>query len=164
MIRRPLRSTRTDTLLPYTTLFRSLGRRSDAPLATPDEAPRLVVHSASLAEALDGADAHPAVRSQQARAEAAHTNVVLERRNRFPDITVGVGAMQLGNGIESTELMLEVEIPFQQRARREPERESRLLEDEALARLDAAQRAGEEHVGSAECRERVCRDVEIAVC
>src|SRR3546814_15022419 len=69
------------------------------------------------------------VRSQQARAEAAHTNVVLERRNRFPDITVGVGAMQLGNGIESTELMLEVEIPFQQRARRERERESRLLEE-----------------------------------
>src|SRR3546814_9346928 len=146
MIRRPPRSTRTDTLFAYTKLFRSLsakqeaastlnavrGRRSEAPLATPDEAPRLGVHSASLAEALDGADAHPAVRSQQARAEAAHTNVVLERRNRFPDITVGVVAMQLGNGIESTELMLEVEIPFQQRARRERERESRLLEDAAL--------------------------------
>src|SRR3546814_9742612 len=40
------------------TLNAVLGRRSDAPLATPDEAPRLVVHSASLAEALDGADAH----------------------------------------------------------------------------------------------------------
>jgi len=104
------------------TLNAVLGRRSDSPLATPDEPPRLVVQSASLAEALDGADAHPAVRSQQARAEAARTNVVLERRNRFPDITVGVGAMQFGNGIESTELMLEVEIPFQQRARRERER------------------------------------------
>src|SRR3546814_15426077 len=33
MIRRPPRSTRTDTLFPYTTLFRSLGRttRSDTP-------------------------------------------------------------------------------------------------------------------------------------
>src|SRR3546814_1623641 len=29
MIRRPPRSTRTDTLFPYTTLFRSLGRRRD---------------------------------------------------------------------------------------------------------------------------------------
>lgn len=131
------------------TLNAVLGRRSDAPLATPDEAPRLVVHSASLAEALDGADAHPAVRSQQARAEAAHTNVVLERRNRFPDITVGVGAMQLGNGLESTELMLEVEIPFQQRVRRERERESRLLEDAALARRDATLRAVEERGASA---------------
>lgn len=131
------------------TLNAVLGRRSDAPLATPDEAPRLVVHSASLAAALDGADAHPAVRAQQARAEAARTNVVLERRNRFPDITVGVGAMQLGNGIDSTELMLEVEIPFQQRARRERERESRLLEEAALARRDATLRAVEERGASA---------------
>ncbi|HAV72230.1 MAG TPA: TolC family protein [Stenotrophomonas sp.] len=126
------------------TLNAVLGRRSDAPLVTPDEAPRLTVHSASLAEALDRADGHPAVRSQQARAAAAHTNVVLERRNRFPDLTLGVGAMQLGNGIESTELMLELEIPFQQRARRERERGSRLLEDAALARMDATLRAVEE--------------------
>ena len=131
------------------TLNAVLGRRSDAPLATPHEAPRLFVHSTSLAEALDGADTHPAVRSQQARAEAARTNVVLERRNRFPDITVGVGAMQLGNGIESTELMLEVEIPFQQRARRERERESRLLEEAALARMDATLRNVEERGASA---------------
>ncbi len=131
------------------TLNAVLGRRSDAPLATPGEAPRLAVHSASLAEALDDADAHPAVRSQQARAEAARTNVVLQRRNRFPDITLGVGAMQLGNGLESTELMLEVEIPFQQRARRERERESRLLEDAALARRDATLRAVEESGASA---------------
>ena len=52
-------------------------------------------------------------------------------------MTVGVGAMQIGNGLESTELMLEVEIPFQQRARRERERESRLLEEAALARTEA---------------------------
>src|SRR3546814_15450811 len=31
MIRRPPRSTRTDTLFPYTTLFRSLGRAQDRP-------------------------------------------------------------------------------------------------------------------------------------
>src|SRR3546814_18778035 len=33
MIRRPPRSTRTDTLFPYTTLFRSLARRFDGGLA-----------------------------------------------------------------------------------------------------------------------------------
>ncbi|MBH1659553.1 TolC family protein [Stenotrophomonas maltophilia] len=131
------------------TLNAVLGRRADAPLATADEAPRLAVHSASLAEALDDADAPPAVRSPQARAAAARTNVVLQRRNRFPDITLGVGAMQFGNGIESTELMFEVEIPFQQRARRERERESRLLEDAALARRDATLRAVEERGASA---------------
>lgn len=126
-----------------------LGRRSDAPLATPDEPPTLVIHAASLAATLDGAEAHPAVRSQQARADAARTNVMLQRRNRFPDITLGVGAMQLGNGIESTELMLEIEIPFQQRARRDRESESRLLEDAALARRDATLRAVEERGASA---------------
>src|SRR3546814_4809969 len=35
MIRRPPRSTRTDTLFPYTTLFRSLRRRSVAFMPTP---------------------------------------------------------------------------------------------------------------------------------
>src|SRR3546814_3163177 len=33
MIRRPPRSTRTDTLFPYTTLFRSLSRRLGSPLS-----------------------------------------------------------------------------------------------------------------------------------
>ena len=131
------------------TLNAVLGRRADAPLTTPDGMPGLVVRSASLADALSGTDAHPAVRAQQARAESARTNVALQRRNRFPDITVGVGAMQIGNGIESTELMLEVEIPFQQRARRERERESRLLEEAALARRDATLRAVEERGASA---------------
>src|SRR3546814_4564428 len=38
MIRRPPRSTRTDTLFPYTTLFRSVARGLEMPaLATPDE-------------------------------------------------------------------------------------------------------------------------------
>ncbi|WP_083536956.1 TolC family protein [Steroidobacter denitrificans] len=118
-----------------------LGRQANARLASPEGPPVLPVHSPDLSNALDTADAHPAVRSQQARAEAAHTNVTLQRRNRFPDVTVGVGAMQFGNGIESTALMLEVEIPFQQRARRERERESRLLEQAALARKALALRA-----------------------
>ena len=38
------------------TLNAVLGRRSDAPLATPDEAPGLFVRSASLAEALNRAE------------------------------------------------------------------------------------------------------------
>src|SRR3546814_12453760 len=47
MIRRPPRSTRTDTLFPYTTLFRSGGRTSSSdrdvrPSGRPQAAPRLV--------------------------------------------------------------------------------------------------------------------------
>src|SRR3546814_9112099 len=37
MIRRPPRSTRTDTLFPYTTLFRSTGQRFEIGLATDDD-------------------------------------------------------------------------------------------------------------------------------
>src|SRR3546814_1394081 len=40
MIRRPPRSTRTDTLFPYTTLFRSTRRRAEAFLTTLDLTPR----------------------------------------------------------------------------------------------------------------------------
>ena len=125
-----------------------LGRPLDAQLATPADAPQLVVRSASVSDALQ-TKTHPLVQAQQARAEAARTNVELQRRNRLPDVTLGVGAMQLGNGLESTELMLEVEIPFQQRARRERERETRLLEEAALVRVEAAQRALEGQGGAA---------------
>src|SRR3546814_19122707 len=38
MIRRPPKSTRTDTLFPYTTLFRSLLARLDRPLGHPEQA------------------------------------------------------------------------------------------------------------------------------
>src|SRR3546814_7158108 len=39
MRQRPPRSTRTDTLLPYTTLFRSLPRRTSADAAAPERSP-----------------------------------------------------------------------------------------------------------------------------
>jgi len=117
-----------------------LGREANAPLAPPAEIPALHVLSSELSAALEDVDMHPAVQAQREIAEAAKANSMLQRRNRFPDITLGVGAMQVGSGVESTELMLEVEIPFQQRARREREREARLLHDAALVRANQAQR------------------------
>src|SRR3546814_4093091 len=41
MIRRPPRSTRPETLLPYTTLFRSGVARDDSPVSLPHRTPRL---------------------------------------------------------------------------------------------------------------------------
>lgn len=118
-----------------------LGREPNAPLAPPAEIPAMHVLSPELDTVLERLDTHPAVESQREIAEAARASSILQRRNRFPDVTLGVGAMQLGNGVESTELMVEVEIPFQQRARREREREARLLHDAALVRADQAQHA-----------------------
>jgi len=64
-------------------------------------------------------------------------------------VDVSIGRPIATAGRKSDELMREVEIPFQQRARRERERESRLLEDAALARRDATLRAVEERGASA---------------
>ncbi len=131
-----------------------LGRRADAALAEPAVAPTLSVADASLTEALARVErgSHPELRASAAMAAAANRNVTLERRNRYPDITVGVGSMQRGNRIEGYELMLEVVIPFQQRARREREREARLREEAALARSDATRNDLEGRLGAAWAR------------
>jgi outer membrane protein TolC len=121
------------------TLNALLGRPADAELAEPESEPLLPVSTADRAAAISELQSagHPAVLAQQARAQAAHSQVALQQRNRYPDVTVGVGAMQQRGGLEGLELMLEVEIPFQQRARREREREARLREEAALARVEA---------------------------
>ncbi|OGT54854.1 MAG: hypothetical protein A3E01_18680 [Gammaproteobacteria bacterium RIFCSPHIGHO2_12_FULL_63_22] len=131
-----------------------LGRRANAPLAEPGGAPVLPVEDGSLTTALQTLErgTHPAVQASAAIAAAANRNVELQRRNRFPDLTVGVGAMQRGDKLDSYELMFEVEIPFQQRARRERERESRLLEDAALARSDGVRRDLAANLGAAWAR------------
>lgn len=137
-----------------------LGRRADAPLAEPASQPVLPVGDSTLAAALQRLDrgAHPALLASSAMAMAANRNVELVRRNRFPDITLGVGAMQRGHRLDSYELMLEVEIPFQQGARRERERESRRLEDAALAGADTARIELEGRLGSAWARWRSARE------
>lgn len=132
-------------------LNRALGRRTDDALAEPAGAPVLPVRSPTLATLLHALDrnSHPALQARQALAQAANRNVELQRRNRYPDITLGIGRMQRFAGMDSVELMLEVEVPLQQRARRERERESRLLEEAALARAEAERRALQSEAGMA---------------
>ncbi|MGV8939941.1 MAG: TolC family protein [Lysobacter sp.] len=127
-----------------------LGRRADAPLAEPVSPPALAVSQSmfDMARQRIAVGNHPALQASTALAAAANRRAELERRNRFPDITLGVGAMQVGNRVDSYSLMLEVEIPFQQRARRGRERASRLLEEAALTRTDAARDELEGRLGS----------------
>jgi len=131
-----------------------LGRRADAPLAEPTAQPVLTVEDSTLAAALQRLDrgAHPALQASMAMATAANSNVELVRRNRFPDVSLSLGTMQRGNRLDGYEVMVEVEIPFQQHARRERERESRLLEDGAIARATAARSELEGELGSAWAR------------
>src|SRR3546814_4951338 len=66
MIRRPPRSTRTDTLFPYTTLFRSAGRRA-APDASPPS--HCVRGPAARARAASRPDRSPSRRSEEHTSE-----------------------------------------------------------------------------------------------
>jgi outer membrane protein TolC len=125
------------------TLNALLARPADAPLARPTTAPELPVRWTTLATARAALTpaTQPELAARTAMASAAERTAELQRRNRRPDVTLGLGAMQRGNGVESLELMLEVEIPLQQRARREREREADLRAQ--AARLRAASTGSE---------------------
>lgn len=141
VMQRELIERRTSRRVAVSELNSVLGRRVDASLATPISQPDLTVSSNNLATSLESLDrgVHPGVQASLTMATAASRNVELVKRNRYPDVYLTVGAMQQNTNIESYEVMLEVEIPFQQRALRERERESRLLEESALARASQEQ-------------------------
>ena len=121
------------------TLNAALARPADAPLAEPTSEPELALPAGRLDQvlALLADSRHPALRASAARAEAADLAIELQRRARYPDLGLGLGVTQRNDRVEGYELMLAVEIPLQQRARREREREARLMGDAARARSDA---------------------------
>src|SRR3546814_9674222 len=94
MIRRPPRSTRTDTLVPYTTLFRSQGdERRGAHRAQPDARRRLRAHSGAcdrgrVRPAPQDAAPEPEGRARRARgARDAGDRSAAPRRNRSEEHT-----------------------------------------------------------------------------
>jgi len=131
-----------------------LGRPADAALLAPVAEPAITLPVDSLEAGLRTVRraTHPALRAQSSMAAAADQALELQRRQRLPDLSVGVGAMQMGNRLDGYELMLEVEIPFQRRALREREREAALRSDAARARVDQAQSALEARFGEAWAR------------
>src|SRR3546814_11781570 len=91
MIRRPPRSTRTDTLFPYTTLFRSPRRAADRARGEPRRDRRLYeAQHHREPELLDRADGR--------RAEAAPRRRQDHARRRL-DLSIGVGRGQVGHGV-----------------------------------------------------------------
>src|SRR3546814_7795650 len=81
MIRRPPRSTRTDTLVPYTTLFRSILDRGDA--APRDERGKL-----GAAPAEQRADRHPACGPDPR--QPRHPRAAIEPHDERFELIVGV--------------------------------------------------------------------------
>lgn len=138
----------------------TLGRPADAVLVEPDGEPVLAMPTASLSEALGvlAKSGNPALQASTARAGAAETAAQLQRRRRFPDVTLGVGVMQRDDRVDAYEVMLEVEIPLQQRARREREREALLMGDAARARSEAMGAALQGQLGQAWSQARSARD------
>jgi len=116
-----------------------LARPVDAPLAEPGSEPDIPLAADRLDQALAMlADAgHPALRASAARAEAADVALRLQHRARYPDLSLGLGVTQRGDRVQGYEVMLAVEIPLQHNARREREREARMLGEAARARSDA---------------------------
>jgi outer membrane protein TolC len=124
-----------------------LARGSQEPLAEP-RAPRALPAEGALAAAalLERAQRYsPALRLEAARVQGAEKNRELAWRNRYPDVAVGVSPVQAGSRIASWGVMVELNIPLQQSARRAQEGEAAAMLAAARARAQAAaaQLAGE---------------------
>ncbi|MBS3935293.1 MAG: TolC family protein, partial [Sulfuritalea sp.] len=79
----------------------------------------------------------PRLAADAARIAAAEKNRALTWRNRYPDVTVGLAAMQERSRVTGYDLMFEVNIPLQRASRRAQEREAARLHDATLARREA---------------------------
>src|SRR3546814_8691573 len=90
MLRRPPRSTRTDTLFPYTTLFRSNHPAPDAATAWTEAAEALAIRQLLLAEAerlaIDPGERLDA-QGRPLAADDAKIDALLEREVRVPEAT-----------------------------------------------------------------------------
>src|SRR3546814_15281856 len=84
MIRRPPRSTRTDTLFPYTTLFRSLATLSRSPAEATAHASSLLEDTAAIAE------------NNRAVAVAMLIGAVSSGRGSMIHCTAGLASMRFG--------------------------------------------------------------------
>jgi len=114
-----------------------LARPSGAALAEP-------VALRPIPPRLDGASlndrllaANPQLAIESARVGGAEKTRELAYRNRYPDLTVGVAPMQVGNRVDAWSLMLEMNLPLQQGTRRSQERESERMLEAASARKEA---------------------------
>lgn len=127
-----------------------LPRDSDAPLAEP-RAPKLPAALPSLASLRTALHDHaPELAREQAGIEAARSNQALTQRERYPDFMLGLRDNRPRSGMQTWDLMLEVNIPLQQTARRGREHEAQRRVEAAQASLAATRaeldgRLGEAH-------------------
>jgi len=118
-----------------------LARESGAPLADPLELraiPTLnTADASSLAER--ARSGNPQIQAELARVALAQKSRDLTQRNRYPDLTVGLSPSQMGSRITTWGVMLEMNIPLQQEARRGQEREAEAMVAASRSRAEALQ-------------------------
>jgi outer membrane protein, heavy metal efflux system len=116
-----------------------LARDAGAPLAEPQALRPLPAAGALDVNALaQRARANnPLVRAEEARILGAEKTRELTRRNRYPDVSVGISPSQMGSRITTWGLMVEVSIPLQQTTRRSQEAESESMVIAARSRSQA---------------------------
>jgi outer membrane protein, heavy metal efflux system len=114
-----------------------LAREPGSPLAEPRELrapPVSPLEAASLVQR--ARTGNPELQAEQARVAAAEKTRDLAYRNRYPDFNVGVAPSQMGSRITTWGLMVEVNIPLQQRTRRAQEGEADAMVTAARARSE----------------------------
>jgi outer membrane protein TolC len=116
----------------------AIGRSPSAPLAEPTELRRISpakLDPAALQEKM--IRANPFLATQSAQIATAEANRRLVEKNRYPDVTLGIAAIQRGGGIDSWEAMAEVNIPIRFDTRRSQESEARAVLAAAKERQQA---------------------------
>ena len=116
-----------------------LNRPATAQLAEP-RALRPVPRDAELdsEKLLDRAQrTNPALLAQAAQITAADSTQQLVKKNRYPDLTLGISPIQRSNRIASWDFMVEFNIPLQQATRRSQETEASAMLAAATVRKDA---------------------------
>jgi len=117
-----------------------LARPAGAPLAEPGQLRPVPVPAQLDYSALEERVRvrNPLLFTEGARIKSAEKSRELAYKNRYPDFTFGVSPIQYENAVEEWELMVELNLPLQQDARRAQERESEAMLSAARARAEAS--------------------------
>ena len=127
----------------------SLPRPADAPLAVPAALPAVPERLMLSDLRTRMADNSPEVARLRRGVDAAAHARALTYKERYPDFALALTNNRPRSGTDSWDVMLELNIPLQQSARRAREREAEHMADAADARVDAALAALEGRIGEA---------------
>jgi len=117
-----------------------LARPAVAPLAAPQRLRALPPPAKLDYAALEARvrSRNPQLFTEEARVRSAEKARELAYKNRYPDFTLGIAPIQYRNSVREWEVMIEMNIPLQQKTRRSQERESEAMLSAARARSEAA--------------------------